>query len=204
MQMNLLRQYGLSGEEYVIDIGCGSGRLANALTRYSALRYLGTDVVDQFLDYAKTITNRPDWRFERTNGLTIPSPDAQADFVTFFSVFTHLLHEESYTLLLEARRVLKPGGHVIFSFLDFAVESHWSIFEDNLRTLGDNTPLNMFLARKAIRVWARHLHFELVDLFQGSEPHIKLPEPIPLDNGTVATGLGTMGQSVAVYRKPVD
>ena len=52
--------------------------------------------------------------------LYIPAPDACADMVCAFSVFTHLLHTETYLYLEDIRRVLRPGGRLVFSFLEFA------------------------------------------------------------------------------------
>ena len=46
-------------------------------------------------------------------GAPIPAPDGEADMVCFFSVLTHLLHEESYVYLQDARRVLKPTGKLV-------------------------------------------------------------------------------------------
>ena len=123
-----LIHHGLRPEHYVIDVGCGSGRLAKPLSEYLTGKYIGIDVVPELLQYARNLVNRPEWRFELAQGLTIPEEDQKADFVCFFSVFTHLLHEESYVYLREAKRVLKPGGKIALSFLDFQLESHWKIF----------------------------------------------------------------------------
>ncbi len=48
----------------------------------------------ELIKYARRLVPRPDWRFETVNSLTIPEKDGQADIVCFFSVFTHLLHEQ--------------------------------------------------------------------------------------------------------------
>jgi len=76
----------------------------------------------------------------------IPEGDGKADMVCFFSVFTHLLQEESYLYLEEARRVLRPGGRIVASYLDIADPSHWNIFEANLRSarLRQEKPMNIF------------------------------------------------------------
>jgi ubiquinone/menaquinone biosynthesis C-methylase UbiE len=117
-ELAILKHCGLQDHSNVIDVGCGSGRLASALRHLPTIRYLGTDVVPDLLAYAKTRCNRPDWRFATVEGLTIPAEDQSADFVTFFSVFTHLTARESAAYLAEAKRVLKPGGKVIASFID--------------------------------------------------------------------------------------
>ena len=53
-EANLLIRHGLCEGDFLIDIGCGSGRLSSALGhRLPGLRYLGTDIVPALLDYAK-------------------------------------------------------------------------------------------------------------------------------------------------------
>src|SRR4051812_16307401 len=79
----------------VVDVGCGPGRLTKALAAAYDGDYLGTDVNLEFLAHARTV-GLPHWRFEPASGLTIPERDGSADLVCFFSVATHLLHEQSY------------------------------------------------------------------------------------------------------------
>ncbi len=94
LERDLMLQLGLSGQSYLVDVGCGSGRLASKLAGLEGLRYLGIDVVSDMLDFAQSICKRSDWRFEISNDLSIPEQDKQADFITFFSVFTHLKHND--------------------------------------------------------------------------------------------------------------
>ena len=51
----LLRGEGLRDGSAVVDVGCGSGRLATKLARYPGLRYLGLDVVPELLDPTWTV-----------------------------------------------------------------------------------------------------------------------------------------------------
>lgn len=110
LELALLVQEGLRPDGYLVDVGCGSGRLAAAVADYLYGRYLGTDIVPELLEHARGLVGeRPGWRFELVDGPpAVPEHDGQADMVCFFSVFTHLLHEQSYAYLEEARRVLKP------------------------------------------------------------------------------------------------
>ena len=94
MHVALLRDAGLSDTDYLIDVGCGTGRTAMALREVATLRYLGTDVVPDLLDYARERVGRPDWRFEVVDRLVIPEADGKADMVTMFSVLTHLTARE--------------------------------------------------------------------------------------------------------------
>ncbi|MGH7935884.1 MAG: class I SAM-dependent methyltransferase, partial [Chthoniobacterales bacterium] len=103
-----LVSFGLQPNDYLIDVGCGSGRLAAALARSDwreTICYLGIDVVREMLTFAAAQCRQPRWRFEEVNEPHIPESDGVADMVCFFSVFTHLLEEESYLYLQEARRV---------------------------------------------------------------------------------------------------
>jgi SAM-dependent methyltransferase len=202
MEKDLLIQYGLRPADRVVDVGCGSGRLASPLSSYLTGTYVGTDVAPELLEYARSLVHRPDWRFEIAAAMTIPEADECVDVVCFFSVFTHLLHEQSYAYLRDARRVLRPGGRVIFSFLEFSVSSHWSVFDVSVATLESDYPLNMFLSRDAIDAWADHLDLIVVAVHPGDQPHIELRQPVTLSDGSIVSGLGTMGQSVCVLQKP--
>jgi SAM-dependent methyltransferase len=201
VERQILIQYGLQPDGYVIDVGCGSGRLAKPLSEYLRGPYLGIDIVPELLDYARDLVARPDWRFEVAPGLTIPERKERADTVCFFSVFTHLLHEQSFAYLQEARRVLKPGGCIVFSFLEFAIPCHWDVFETNIADIGGQHHLNMFMGRDAIEAWAAHLSLDLVAIHDGDKPHVPLPHPVTLDDGTVMSGQGNLGQSVCVLKK---
>ncbi len=147
--------------------------------------YLGTDIVDELLDYAKK--DCPfNWQFQKVENISIPYPSKCADFCVFFSVFTHLLHEEVYCYLLEARRVIKDGGIIIFSFLEYS--HNWDVFEatySNILAGKPNVHLNTFIGRDAIECWADRLGLTIVSIIGGHEPFISLTHSVSLDNGRV-------------------
>jgi SAM-dependent methyltransferase len=194
----LLLSLGLKGASCVVDVGCGSGRLACQLAPMKELKYVGTDVVPELLDYATQLAQRPDWSFRRTQNANIPCYDNTADFVCFFSVFTHLSHEDVYRYLAEAKRVLKPNGRVVFSFLEFRIPCHWIIFEDSVKESLNGLHLNQFMDRDGIQAWAVKLGLRVISITNGDRPHIPISEEIRWDNGTVMNGSGNLGQSVAV------
>ena len=202
LELETLKHFGLKEHDYLIDVGCGSGRLSRPLSKYLKGNYLGTDIVPGLVEHARRIVNREDWRFELAEGLRIPEKDEAADMVCFFSVFTHLLHEQSYVYLQDAKRVLKKGGKIVFSFLDFTISDHWRILESNVRDLTIKAhPLNMFISKDAIGVWAQHLGLSVSAIHDGDKPYVPLSRPVVFEDGSVAEKLGSIGQSVCVLEK---
>jgi ubiquinone/menaquinone biosynthesis C-methylase UbiE len=161
VEADLLERCGLKHRHSLIDLGCGSGRLAKHLgLRMPGMGYyLGTDIVQSLLDYAATQCP-PRFRFVLHKELSIPAPDSSADFVVAFSLFTHLLYEQSFAYLADAVRVLRPDGKIVFSFLE--METHWHVFEwARTRVNAPDEPLNMFMERSLIDVWARKLGLKI-------------------------------------------
>jgi SAM-dependent methyltransferase len=191
--------HGLKPADYLIDVGCGSGRLAKPLSENQTGKYLGIDVVPGLVAYARKLVPRPDWRFEVAEGLKIPEADQQADMVCFFSVLTHLLHEESFVYLREAKRVLKPGGKIVLSFLDFRVANHWDSFESNLRDIGvGSQPMNVFICPDMLREWATRLELDIEAIHDGDDMYLPLSAPITFEDGTSIKDRAAFGQSVCV------
>jgi ubiquinone/menaquinone biosynthesis C-methylase UbiE len=162
-----LVRFGLKPDEYLIDVGCGSGRVAFAFARSDfrdTLRYLGVDIVPEMLAFAAEKCRQPRRRFELVTEPRIPEADGVADMVCFFSVFTHLMQEESYLYLEEARRVLRPGGRIVASYLDIADPSHWKTFEANVRSarLRQEKPMNTFLSEAFLANWAAKLDLAMI------------------------------------------
>lgn len=188
-ERKILVYAGLQNGANLIDIGCGSGRLAHALGGAMSIDYLGTDIVQALLDYAATKSPK-NYRFKLHRELSIPAKDRSADMISAFSVFTHLLHGESYLYLEDAHRVLKGDGCVVFSFLEFdqGTNTHWSVFRETVEGQRASTlpHLNMFIERNAISVWCRHLGYELVEFIDGT---------------AAPFGGSPLGQSTAILRK---
>jgi ubiquinone/menaquinone biosynthesis C-methylase UbiE len=201
LEFQLLKEAGLQPQNSLIDVGCGSGRLAVKLKDYLTGEYIGIDVVPDLFQYASRLCGRSDWRFYIAPGTNIPEPDASADFIVFFSVFTHLLHEETYRYLEDCSRVLKPGGKIVFSFLEFAIPSHWAVFNSSVLDTRPDKVLNQFIDRDMVKGFASKLGLHVESIHDGDKPHIRLDSSVTFDDGRTMTGMGNLGQSVCVLSK---
>lgn len=125
----------LQPDEQVLEIGCGSGRMALPLTGFLSLSgsYTGIDIVAPFIAWCqKHISRRhPNFAFlhadlynQRYNPAgryqaseyAFPFPDERFDFIFLTSVFTHLLPEDTQHYLREIRRLLRPSGRCLATF----------------------------------------------------------------------------------------
>lgn len=203
IEADILVHLGLRDGQSVIDVGCGSGRLSSAIQRRASIEYLGIDIMQPALDYArKHAPSR--YRFARVGGLEIPAEAGSADFVTFFSVVTHLAHHETYLYLEEAKRVSRPGGHIVVSFLELTNPVHWPTFSRTVdsRRRNNRAHLNAFIEPEVFRTWAGRLKLDLVAVHNGGTPWVPLTEPVTMDDGRVFSDIADLGQSVAILRKP--
>lgn len=168
IERSVVRHAGLRDGMTLIDLGCGSGRLAWALGQAMRIDYLGIDIVQALLDYAATKAPRT-YRFVLNRALNIPAADHSADMVSAFSLFTHLLHTETYLYMEDIKRVLRPGGRLVFSFLEFANREHWTVFAGTVdaQRRSEAPHLNQFIERNAIAIWCDKLGYELVQFIDG-------------------------------------
>ena len=124
---------GLEPQHDVLDVGCGSGRMAYALKDWLTGRYEGFDVMPDAVAWCqRAITpEHPRFRFqvadirsERYNpdgsyeahNYRFPYPDDSFDFAFLTSVFTHLPRAAVDNYVGELRRVLRPGGRCFATY----------------------------------------------------------------------------------------
>ena len=113
----MLVQHGLTPDSRVLDVGCGTGQMADALQDYLSDRgaYAGTDIGAEAIDFCQRTFRRRNFAFRRgeTTRLPFGEADGPFDLAIFFSVFTHTFVDESALLLAETRRLLAPGGRIV-------------------------------------------------------------------------------------------
>lgn len=98
----------------VLDFGCGCGRVMRRWVDVKGPVFYGSDYNPDLI--AWSAANLPFASFT-TNGLAPPLPygDGQFDLIYALSVFTHLTVDLQHSWMAELRRVLKPGGLLLFT-----------------------------------------------------------------------------------------
>jgi SAM-dependent methyltransferase len=126
---------GLRRSDRVLDVGCGSGRMAAPLTAFldpSQGSYEGFDVTEPGVSWCQSAyREHPNFRFQLARirsdfyqviegvpaeEYVFPYQDHEFDFVFLTSVFTHLLPLAVEHYLDEIARVLKANGTCFATF----------------------------------------------------------------------------------------
>jgi SAM-dependent methyltransferase len=180
--------------------------LLSQLTTNDVARYLGTDISRELLANCEQYLATGAWDLRVFESCEILSEESIADMVCMFSLITHLLHQQSYLYFQEAARVLKPGGTLIVSFLEFRHPGLWPIFEASVSEVISGGRLHTFVDRPALRLWSEHAGFDDVTFIDGENPHIPIHREIEFDIGVRVSSiprLGPTGQSIMVCHKKV-
>ncbi|MEZ4661347.1 MAG: class I SAM-dependent methyltransferase [Caldilineaceae bacterium] len=106
------------GQKY-LDVGCGNGAAPIRIARHYPLDVTGIDVDPAQIQAAQEAgAGMDNVHFQTLDGVELPFADAEFDIVSTNKVMHHIPHWER--ALGEMARVLKPGGHLIFSDLIYA------------------------------------------------------------------------------------
>ncbi|MDR3419150.1 MAG: class I SAM-dependent methyltransferase [Nevskia sp.] len=100
----------------IVDVGCGWGRSFALLhERFAPRKLIGIDVDPRMIEASKAETGRRgiEVEFKQASSAALPLPAESVDMVFCHQTFHHLVEQEH--ALAEFRRVLKPGGLLLFA-----------------------------------------------------------------------------------------
>lgn len=104
-ERKILDRILLNKNEEVLDLACGTGRLSNYAT-------IGVDGSSEMIEIAKR--KFPQKTFLRNEADTIILDDESVDTIISFHFFMHLNENKINLILLEADRILRKKGRIIF------------------------------------------------------------------------------------------
>ncbi|HLA00876.1 MAG TPA: class I SAM-dependent methyltransferase [Thermodesulfovibrionales bacterium] len=121
---------GIKPDDEILEIGCGVGRVGMVLAPLCK-RWTGCDVSGNMLKHAaKRLSKFKNVRLIEISGFDLkPVPDASVDVLYCTVVFMHLEEWDRYNYVLEAYRVLRPGGRIYIDNFSLCSEEGWSVFE---------------------------------------------------------------------------
>jgi SAM-dependent methyltransferase len=123
---------GIRPTDTFLEIGCGVGRVGRVLAPF-VREWIGCDVSANMLGIAKRrLLGLGNVRLQEVSGYDLqPIPDNSVDAVYTTVVFMHLEEWDRYNYVLEALRVLRPGGRFYCDNVDLASKEGWKVFEES-------------------------------------------------------------------------
>jgi len=107
-QKKIIREvFNLNSGNKILDIGCGTGEFAGL---FSKCDYCGIDISDKYIKYA---AKKNKGNFKVMDATSLRFSDNSFDYVLIMAILHHLDDNNVNKLLLEAKRVLKPGGKIL-------------------------------------------------------------------------------------------
>jgi cyclopropane fatty-acyl-phospholipid synthase-like methyltransferase len=134
----------MTPEDTVLEIGCGVGRVGVALAPVCR-RWIGCDVSRNMLRYARRrLAGVTNVELIEISGYDLsPVPDESVDVVYCIVVFMHLDEWDRYNYVMEARRVLRPGGRMLFNNVNLCANEGWDVFEAHRKMPPGERPAHM-------------------------------------------------------------
>lgn len=130
----LVKYFGLSSQSRLLDIGCGSGRLAiGILNRIGNIQlYQGVDVDKKSIQWCNRYIskNRSNYKFLKldvfnsrynptgkkiNDGFQFPFENQKFDIAYLYSVFSHMIDEDIKLYLREFQRMLEHFGKIFLT-----------------------------------------------------------------------------------------
>jgi len=168
----LIEHAGLKRDSRILDIGCGTGRLAKPISQLlDTGSYEGIDVSRQYIEYCQAHLAKPNIRFNHVNikheeynptGVISPMDfklhhnDNSFDIVTAIAVFNHFETKWVYKYITEMARVLRPKGILFATYL---------ILNPNyLHSLANNDDQSMIFEYRTLDSWHKFQDRPLINV----------------------------------------
>ncbi|MEX2256552.1 MAG: class I SAM-dependent methyltransferase [Acidimicrobiia bacterium] len=124
---------GIHPDDVILEIGAGVGRVGPSLAP-RCRRWIATDVSGHMLAHARRrLAQHDNVDFVEISGWDLaPIESESVDVVYCTVVFMHLDEWERFRYVVEAMRVLRPGGRVYIDNFNLLSEPGWAFFMETL------------------------------------------------------------------------
>jgi len=117
----------------LVEIGCGRGGGLSFITKtFGPATALGIDLEAGAVDFCNSFYRQPGLSFLQGDAQDLSLDDASCDVI--LNVESSHRYPDMRAFLAEARRILRPGGHLLLS--DFRYDYDMPAFERDLRECG--------------------------------------------------------------------
>jgi len=142
---NLLQIARLNTGDEVLDLGCGTGKIAEYVSDITGARVVGVDCVPDAIEQARmrTADRRERLTFQADDMNTADFPPAAFDAVLALDT---LYYGDPDMLISRLKTILKPGGQLLV-FYNFIL---WNQNDDRRALYPDRTPLGVALERHGL------------------------------------------------------
>lgn len=116
---SIARDIGLKPGDRVLDMGCGRGRVAAHMSKFSGAKIIGLNIDPNQLAQARSFTEEQGLQneFIEWDQNNFPLPFEDASFDAFYEIQAYSLCKDLPAMFKEVYRVMKPGAK--FSMLDW-------------------------------------------------------------------------------------
>lgn len=98
----------------VFEIGCGGGINQRFYSPAAITRYAGIDPGGKLLDYARAAARQHGWDADIKDGIGEDIPFEDSSFDTVVCTYTMCSVHDQARVVREMRRILRPGGKLLF------------------------------------------------------------------------------------------
>lgn len=169
---NLLELVQVRPSDEVLEVGCGVGRIGEALAR-SCSGWTGADMSINMLGYAsERLRGSSNVRLVRLRRVGLFEFDNRSfDLVYFTNMLMHLDEMDRWHYAKEAFRVLRPEGRVFMDVIDIESEPGWSMFvhdADRYRHLERPPYMPRFSSATELATYLRRAGFGAIQIHRRS------------------------------------
>jgi SAM-dependent methyltransferase len=139
----------------VLDFGCGVGRVLRHFRKDDAELH-GTDYNAELVGWCQDNLSFAEFRVNQFEG-PLSYEDASLGVVYAWSVFTHLTDAQQLRWIVELRRVLRPGGFLIFTTQgEDYLANYWKLYKRHLEGSGKQEYLQEIIEKHGLDFLESH------------------------------------------------